>query len=210
MRSLHAPLLSLPLVAALACGGPAPTPAPAPGIDPGEPTVQAPSEDTPEATPAPAESPSEAEATAPTPYTADQIRDASKAGREWQYRVVKGDETVWSIMTMTAVDAEGATIRSIVRGAEGQEVGEPKESRATWEELRLHASFPASATTIADDTANAPGGPYDCKRYAVERDGGTATFWFANDLPGAPVKMTVEKDGAVVETRQLMKYAAGG
>ena len=44
----------------------------------------------------------------------------------------------------------------------------------------------------------------------MERDGGTATFWFANDLPGAPVKMTVEKDGAVVETRQLMKYAAGG
>jgi hypothetical protein len=40
-------------------------------------------------------------------------------------------------------------------------------------------------------------------------DGGTSTYWFANDLPGAPVKVTIEKGGAVVETRQLMKYNAG-
>ncbi len=199
MRTLRLIAMTLPTLALLACSG-AETPAPSPPAAPATPAEPA-----PEATPAPAEP----EATAPTPYTAEEIRDASKVGREWQYRIVKGDVTEWSIMTMTAVDAEGATIRSTVRGAEGQEVGEAKESRATWDELRLHASFPAAATEIADDEAGAPGGPYDCKRYTVSRDGGTATFWFANDLPGAPIKMTVEKDGAVVETRQLMKYSAG-
>jgi hypothetical protein len=199
MHSLRSSFIaSLCAATLLACGGP---PAPTP------PTAAPAATD---ATPAPTEAPaSEPPATAPTPYTADQIRDASKTGREWQYRVVAGDVTEWSVMTMTAVDADGAMIVSSRRGGEGKALGEPKEGKSTWEDLRQHAVFPASTTTISDDTVKAPGGPYASKKYTVKVDGGTSTYWFANDLPGAPVKVTIEKGGAVVETRQLMKYNAG-
>ena len=80
----------------------------------------------------------------------------------------------------------------------------------TWEELRLRASFPARDTTVTQETVKAFGGPYEAKRYSVRRDGGTATFWFADTVPGLPVKTTFEKDGSVARTQLLMKYQPGG
>ena len=166
----------------------------------------------PPVAPSPAEPPAPppAPAHAETPYTAEQIRDASKVGREWQYRVEQGPKTEWRIMTMTAVDADGATITNTVRGGEGAVTAEPTESRATWEELRAHALFPAAATTISDDSVQTAAGLFQCKRYVVVDGATTSTFWFGNDLPGAPVKLTVESGGAVIETRMLMKHTAGG
>jgi hypothetical protein len=123
--------------------------------------------------------------------------------------VERGAETEWRITEMTAVDAEGAMLRTVVRGGEGL-AGEPKQSRLTWEELRAHAIFPRAATTIVDETIQTAAGKFACKRYTVVGDEETTTFWFATELPGAPVKMTVERGGVVVETRTLMKHRIVG
>ncbi len=197
MTRLVVLLLGLSLLAALGCGD---------SSDPqsaqGEGTSSI-------ASTAPDPTPDPVPADAPTPFTAEEIRAASKVGREWQYRVEDGGTTRWVIMTMTAVDEEGATVRSSTRGGEGVVSGEPVETRSTWEEMRGHAVFPASATTIGEETVETAAGSFDCVRYAVERDGSTATFWFAKSLPGGPVKSTVEKGGAVTSKQMLMKHLPG-
>ena len=121
----------------------------------------------------------------------------------------EGGTTRWVIMTMTEVDEDGATVRSSTRGGEGVVVGEPVETRSTWEEMRGHAVFPASVTTLGEETIETAAGSFDCMRYAVARDGSTATFWFAKSLPGGPVKSTVERDGEVTSKQMLMKHLPG-
>lgn len=194
------PLLLCTLL--FACGG-APPPAP--------PQHPAPSSST-EATPA---EPVDPEAgRAPTPYTAEQIRAATKPGRAYEYLVERpGELPVRKRMVFVVVGADEATIASQMFDPHGVKAGEPEFTEATWEELRRHASFPREATTIADDRTETPVGTFDCKRYEVLEalpDGERrTTFWFANGLPGAPVEIRVERAGEEVSRMTLLRYDPG-
>jgi|GEM_PF-589910 len=152
---------------------------------------------------------------APTPYTAAQIRDASRAGRTYVYRV-EGPDAPPRTTTITFVEVtpQGTTTRSTtVDEKSGAPVQPEKTSRATWEELRRHAEFPRDATTITDETTTVPAGTFDCKVYTVvEKKDATAPhmrFYFAKTMPGAPVLITIDKDGARVRTQTLLSHRAG-
>jgi len=190
---------------ATACGSTSPKPvAPAPLA-------------APPIAPAPASGarPAGADETAPTPYTAAQIRDASRAGRTYVYRIeAPGAAPRTTTITFLKVTPEEAETRSTtVDEKTGAAVQPEKESRATWDELRRHAEFPRAATTITDETITVPAGTFDCKVYAVvERKEANAPhmrFYFAKAMPGAPVLITIDKGGARVHTQTLLVHKPG-
>ncbi len=146
---------------------------------------------------------------APTPYTAEQIRDATHQGRRYLFRVTLGTESpLTREMRFVRVDAQGATIASSMRDADGREVAPAEESTVTWEELRQHALFPARATTITDESIDVAAGHFETRHYTVRDDeeGTTSHFWFANDLPGAPVKLVTEHEGTPLMTMELVTH----
>jgi hypothetical protein len=143
----------------------------------------------------------EANATFPTPYTAAQIRDATRAGRAYTWRVeVNGKPALERTVTFTQVDADGAELVSD---------GSPR--RVSWEELRQHAEFPRASVTTRDEKVTVPAGSFDCVVYVVDgADGEASTFYFAKELPGAPVLFFTQKGGERLMTSTLIKYEPGG
>lgn len=137
----------------------------------------------------------------PTPYTAAQIRDATKPGRTYRYKVEAPDQPATEkVMTFETVDADGATLVS---------PGEPKK-RVTWEELRQHAEFPEGLVKTRDEKITVPAGTFDCTVYVVVREGGEATsYYFAKTMPGAPVLIAKAKEGRRVMTSTLVEYRPG-
>jgi hypothetical protein len=70
----------------------------------------------------------------------------------------------------------------------------------TWRDLQAHASFPAEDTTITSERIETEIGQLPCLRYQV-RDGTTdEVLWFAEDLPGMPVRYLTRTDDQVVTT----------
>lgn len=129
---------------------------------------------------------------APTPFTAEQIRDAMPAGTVIRWKMgVAGQEatTEWRVR---AADAEGMTLES--RAGD-----RPTDtSRATWEELRDHARFPSALTTVETGVPLTTGlGALTTAKYTVTDAEGTRIFWFDPSLPGPPVQHETVDDGAV-------------
>ncbi len=137
----------------------------------------------------------------PTPYTAEQIRAATKAGRMYRYTVeFAGSPPFEREMTFVSVEAGGATIVS---------TGEPLK-RVTWEELRKHAEFPAAVVQTHDETVTVPAGTFECVAYELHREGDEeTTFYFAKMMPGAPVKYVVKVSGQLKLTTTLIEHRPG-
>ena len=162
------------------------------------------------AAPAPAESEPEAAATLPTPYTAEQIREATTPGRRYRFRTVAGGRTSIITMEFVEVDPEATVVESSVFDADGNRASPAQTARSTWEELRLHASFPAAATTTEDATVTVPAGTYEATLYTVRAGDQVERFWFARELPGPPVKMEQQTAaGDVVFTMELLEHTPG-
>ena len=137
----------------------------------------------------------------PTPYSAEQIRDATRPGRSYTWRLEEsGKAAIERTLTFTRVDADGAEMTS-----------DGRARRTTWEELRRHALFPREQVTTREETVTVPAGTFDCVVYVVAdpATGETSTFYFAKAMPGAPVLFFTEKGGARLLTNTLIRYAAG-
>lgn len=135
---------------------------------------------------------------APTPFTAAEIRAACGDGHRLLVRTRLDGMTSYHCDTFTAGDADGCELAQVVTDASGTPVDEPRTARVTWRELQEHAAFPAAATRIARERIATPLGELDCARYDVQREAGSATFWFAAAHPGMPVRHETA-DGALVE-----------
>lgn len=153
-------------------------------------------------------------ANAPFPYTAAQIREASKPGRVITFLVEKpGKPAFKQRFRFAAADAEAATIAAEVVDDSGKVIGEPDVKISTWEQLRRHATYPKATTSITEVDAETLAGPYKCKRYTATEttpEGLKKTVaCFANDLPGPPIELTIELDGKLVMTMALVKNEPG-
>ena len=137
---------------------------------------------------------------APTPFTAEEIRAGCPEGRTTRLRVDVGEQAFVRISRYVECDEAGAVIERTRVALDGSPLGQPEAERETWGELQAHASFPADRTTIEDERIETAIGVLDCLRYTV-RDGTTEqVFWFAKDLPGAPIRFLTRTDGQVVMT----------
>jgi hypothetical protein len=177
--------------AAAACGGP-----PAKGAEQGE--VSAPSTPDPVATPA---EPLRKGPVYAAPFSADEIRAATKAGRTYRFRVeVPGKKPRERVLTFTKVDESGAEIFS---GS-----GEPK--RVGWPTLQRHSEWPKDKVKTREETVKLPAGKFDCMVYEVrDDDGEVSTYYFARTLPGAPVLFYTEQDGKRTKTTTLLQHIPG-
>ena len=127
-------------------------------------------------------------ATLPTPYTADQIRDAWSKGLTIVVRTT--DEKGVSFMRheVTGWSDEGMEMASVPVDATGAAQGEPHVMNAKWTELLEHGRFPAASATrrrVAQETAL---GRLRGWLYRVKQDDGTtAIYFFPDSTPGMPV-----------------------
>lgn len=153
----------------------------------------------------------------PPPFPADRIREATKVGRTYRFRVEQGGTTGESVMEFVAITAEGATLRRSMRDAAGQETKPPTDGPVTWKELESHAVFPRAKTTVSEVDVTVPAGTFRCKVYDVLEGTRAARFCFALDLPGAPIEMTIslrdpadpKKPTTVLQRMQLLEHVPG-
>lgn len=154
-----------------------------------------------------AAAPSAPEPMAPTPFTAEQIRDATTNGRRYTWRITTaGEPGVIKHVTFFDVAAEGAAV-SYGHIRDDGHILTLSPTRFTWEALRQQGSFPAAVTTIREETIQVPAGEFTCLVYRVKPDNSsTRTFYFAKELPGPPILINVEKDGKRRRTSTLLSY----
>lgn len=135
---------------------------------------------------------------APTPFTADEIRTGCPPGREVTVRMPAGGVEVYWRTTFLESDASSVTITNQQVSADGEALDEPTRSESTWEDLRRHALFPASATSVTTVKVSTPMGELSCLRYDVSDGAEVHRLWFATSLPGLPVRTATLAKG--VET----------
>lgn len=151
---------------------------------------------------------------APTPYTAAQIRDASKQGRTYEFLIERPEAgPLRKRMVFVAVNKDKATVETADLDGNGNPVETPERKDSSWEELRLHAAYPKGVTTIEKAATETPAGRFDCKRYTVIEKSGrgeekTVAF-FADDMPGPPVELRHELNGNLEMTMTLLRFDAG-
>lgn len=147
---------------------------------------------------------------APTPFTGDEIRAATKVGKTLRRLVEEaGEASYFLVSRFVERDDERATLERFRLSLDGQPLGEPVRHETTWLGLQRHASFPADVTTIEPETLDTPIGRLDCLRYTVRDGDAEEVFWFAKDLPGMPIQQLTRQGGEVVSTVTMVEYVSG-
>jgi hypothetical protein len=145
----------------------------------------------------------------PHPFSADEIRDEWMVGFRLKLRrVMQGTESVerW---TVVSADPDVVEIESAALDGDGNVLGQASLARSTWVELRDHATFPAARAEREEATRDTELGTLDGWVYTVQEDddGTVSEFFFAKDLPGAPVEMrTTRGDELMMELVQLERH----
>jgi hypothetical protein len=149
----------------------------------------------------------------PTPFTADEIRDASGTGKTIRILVEQPDGTPFErVNRFSGCDAEGATLERWLVAADGGVEGEVSSGRVTWRELQGHAAFPSDRTTVTEEAIELQVGRVECLRYDTRddaaasndaADAATETFWFARAFPGMPVRFESTTPAGIVRTTVL-------
>jgi hypothetical protein len=136
----------------------------------------------------------------PRPFTAAQIRDEWVLGFNLTMLRKTGGTEALQRWTVIAADRDAVEIEYVTLDAGGVPVGDTTARRSTWVELRDHATFPAASGTREDVTRNTSLGTLEGWLYTVrDEERNTVTeFFFAKELPGAPVQMRTTSDGEVV------------
>lgn len=152
-------------------------------------------------------------ATSPRPFTAEQIRASMPEGTEIRFRLEEaGKAPVVLHWRVTAADQASMTLAARVLAEDGSVIAEEPPQSSRWQELAEHATFPADRTVRRDGSVTIPAGTFDSIDYVVtdKKDGSVtvSTFRFARQLPGPPVSLTVEKDGATVRKMVLVERSS--
>jgi hypothetical protein len=152
--------------------------------------------------------PTQATRMAPTPYTAEQIREANPRGTRLVFRLEQtGEPTVLNVMVFVDSDAQAAVTESRVLSLSGDPIGDVGRSESTWVAFRDHGAFPADRTRRVRATVTVPAGTFDVWRYTVQPGTGqgeaVTDFWFALDRPGPPVLMET-RTGSEMTLRMVL------
>ena len=165
----------------------------------------------PQAVERPAEAGTSPAAFAPLPFTADEIRAAHPDGTMLKFLMQRaGADDAVQVMKFSGANAEGTTVASAMQTPDGTPLGDAPSARATWTELRDHASFEAAQTEIGEASTKVRAGSYECMVYRVQREGGVVQeFHFAKSKPGPPVLMLVRQAGEEMLRMELVEYQRG-
>lgn len=145
----------------------------------------------------------------PAPFSAEQIQAACPVGTHIVMQLTDEHgvtELSWTVLT---ADAQGMTWQAEL-DVPGDADPPPQDRTATWEELRGHALFPANEAKRKRTRVSTPWGTLDAWRYDVRERGEEGVtrsqLWFADEMPGPPVRMTsVSPSGARSELVQVTR-----
>jgi hypothetical protein len=142
----------------------------------------------------------------PTPFSADQIRDASRPGTVITYRIESaGGDAHLDRWEFLGGDDDGGRRRRWTETLDGDVIEDPVELEARWIDLQRHASYPVATTRLTVGSVVTPAGEFDCWVYVIANDDGTITkAAFARGEPGPPVHMETTADGEVVFRMMLV------
>lgn len=135
----------------------------------------------------------------PTPFTAAEIREASRGGKTIRLLVEHPDGArTERVNSFSDGDDDGAMLTQWVIGDDAPAT----ERRVTWAELQGHASFPHDRSHRSTETIDHPLGHLECIRFDVRShpDAAPATFWFALAFPGMPVLYETPVEGGIERT----------
>jgi hypothetical protein len=134
------------------------------------------------------------------PFTADQIRDEMVEGLRVLLRRTTPDGEIVERWTVLEADGESVAIEYAELDGGSAVTGEPGVNRATWIELRDHATFPADSATRERRVMETALGTHEGWYYRVESDGDDSLdeFFFADDYPGAPLLVVSTRGGTEV------------
>ncbi len=149
------------------------------------------------------------ESVLPTPFTAEQIREAMPLGTRLQLRLSAGEVTVmtmhWEVL---AADAETMTLLSHNELPDGKQA-EPETHVHAWEDLRDHAAYKARQTTRRRHSMQTALGELEGWLYEVNAPGRIESIFFADALPGPPTWMEqTSADGATTLLEQVVRETA--
>jgi hypothetical protein len=142
----------------------------------------------------------------PTPFSAAQIRDASRPGRTVRSLIVRsGAEPVVRVHRFISGDADRGIGESWTETPAGDRLTEPERDESNWLELQGHASMPADRTRIEEETFEIPAGRFEGWRYTRTDDDGVSVFWFARSAAGMPLRYEVQAGGEVVFSSTVLE-----
>ena len=136
--------------------------------------------------------------TAPTPFTADEIRANCPPGRVIRVRVETDQGVVERTNRYVACDDDGAEIERTLVTETGEPAVPAATERSSWLDLQRHASFPADRTQVRQVSLETTLGLADCLLYSVEDGGERSRYWFDKGRAGMPVRFEREVDGTIV------------
>ncbi len=143
------------------------------------------------AEPAPA-----ADATLPTPYTAEQIRDSYVLGLRVVTRFTTPQGVKLFVSEVVEWSADGMSITDQPLDDDGAPVGDAMRVKTTWPEVRDHAKFPAGSARREREERQTPLGKAEGWVYRVTGDNGVESeYFFADAWPGPPIVYSQSRDG---------------
>ncbi len=147
------------------------------------------------------------------PFTAEQIRDEWTPGFTLVLHFSFPDREEWQRWTVVGADADGAEIEYQALDAEGQPTAPPERARSRWGDLRDHARFPAAESRRERASRETVLGELAGWLYKVhDPQAETMTeFFFADELPGAPVWMaTTSGEQIMLTINQIARQHLAG
>lgn len=147
-------------------------------------------------------------ALAPNPFTVDQLRGAFSAGMRIRLLMrTAGEPDFEERWTITAADTSGMTIASQRYSPDGTLLEDEGSGTSTWEELHTHADFPANQTVRESSSVDVPAGHFETWLYTVVDPAADTVkrYHFAKDLPGPPVKFTIQQGKGTVFEMTLLE-----
>jgi hypothetical protein len=139
-----------------------------------------------------------AQETWPTPYSADEIRDAWVEGFAIVTRTRTPDGVSTSRTEVIEWTTEGAVIIDQQLDTTGAPKGEGTSISVSWEELRAHAVFSKETTSRLRQTRATPLGELNGWAYSTVDGEDFTEFFFADGLPGPPAVYSQAVGGEIV------------
>jgi hypothetical protein len=146
-------------------------------------------------------------ATLPTPYSAEQIRDAWQPGRVVEMRTTSAEGVSTDRMTVLSATPESVTMRRESLDASGALREPAGEVTATWTELRDHELFDAATATRERAECKSQLGALPGWRYVVSGpEGRSLAMCFADATPGPPVEYQRSRGGETISRTEHTRY----
>jgi len=147
----------------------------------------------------------------PTPFSAGEIRDATRPGHTLRLRLEPaGEEPTLRVTRFIETDEEGAVQESQRFTLAGEPVDEePTRRRSSWLDFQSHASFPAATTMRIEETIDLTFGRFEALHYVVVDGDRVEHYWFALALPGMPVKTEDWDNGELRFAMTMIQHVPG-